>query len=216
LIKAMAENLSADDRPFLEGLTKDRAPSVREAADRLLARMPGSPQAAKHLQDCLSRIKRAKAGLLRRRVTLQLAYPATVKEWQREAWAIATVGTIALDDFAKGLALTVDELVGAAADDQVLMMVLAAEATQARRHDVLAEVVRNGAANAWAALVQVDDLEILPEAAAAWSAAAIQPDLWADLPVAALTRLYEKLRQPLPQPTPERLLAASASPRTLQ
>lgn len=219
LVKALAENLSPADGPFLEGLAKDRAPTVREAAEGLLARLPGSPQAAKHLQDCLSRIKRVKTGALRRRTVLQLDYPATVEVWQREPWAVTTFGTISLDDFAKGLELSVDEVVSAAADDHILTMVLAVQASQARCYDLLARLVRERAAagavelaceHAWAAMVQVDDLDI-PDPVA-WSVAAIQPDLWSDLmPVGiSLTRLYAKLRMPLLEPTAQALLASKA------
>jgi hypothetical protein len=90
-----------------------------------------------------------------------------------------------------------------------LMTVLAAQASQARRYDLLARVVREGAANAWAAIVHAADLDIPPDSAA-WSDVAIQPDLWGELPIAGLIRLYERLRQPLPPPTAERLLASKA------
>jgi len=208
LVKTLAENLSQADRPFLEGLAKDRAPTVREAAESLLARLPGSQQAAKRLEECLSRIKRASAGVLRRRTALQLDYPATVKEWQRETWAISTFSTIALDDFAKGLELSIDEVVAAAVDDQTLSTVLAVQASQARRYDLLTRLVRERAANAWIAMVQSDDVEIVDPAA--WSAAAIQPDLWTEMFGDPLIRLYAKLRMPLPAPTAERLLASQA------
>jgi hypothetical protein len=207
LVKALAENLSQADQAFLEGLAKDRAPTVREAAESLLARLPGSPQAAKRLDECMSRIKRTTEGVLRRRMALQLDYPATVKESQRETWAISTFGTIALDDFAKGLGLSIDEIAAATAYDQMLSTVLAVQASQSRRYDLLARLVREGLVYAWVAMVEVDDIDILdPEA---WSAAAIQPDLWRDMP-GALMRLYAKLRTPLPAPTAERLLASKA------
>jgi hypothetical protein len=209
LVKALSENLSQADQPFLGGLAKDRAPTVREAAESLLARLPGSPQAAKRLEECLSRIKRAKAGVLRRHTVLELDYPATIKEWQREAWAITTFGTIALDDFAKSLGLSIDALVAATADDQMLSTVLAVQASQARRYDLLARLVRERVANAWVVMAQADDLDILDPVA--WSAAAIQPDLWTEMPVAVLLmRLYAKLRMPLPAPTSERVLASKA------
>jgi len=209
LVKALAENLSPADQPFLEGLAKDRAPTVREAAESLLARLPGSQQAAKRLEECLSRIKRAKAGVLRRHTVLQLDYPATVKEWQRETWAASTFGTISLDDFAKGLELSIDEIVTATADDQILSTVLAVQASQAQRYDLLARLVRERAVNAWVAMVEADDLDI-PDPAA-WSAAVIQPDLWPEMPVAVLLmRLLIKLKAPLSAPIAERLLASKA------
>jgi hypothetical protein len=208
LVKALAENLSPADQSFLEGLAKDRAPTVREAAESLLARLPGSQQAAKRLEECLSRIKRASGGMLRRRTVVQLDYPATVKEWQRETWAISTFGSISLDDFAKGLELSIDEVAAASADDPILSTVLAVQASQARRYDLLARLVRERAVNAWVAMVQVDDLDILDPGA--WSAAAIQPDLWTEVPGDPLIRLYAKLRMSLPPPTAERLLASKA------
>jgi len=207
LVKALSENLSLADQPFLEGLAKDRAPTVREAAEGLLARLPGSPQAAKLLQECLSRIKRVSAGGLRRRTALQLEYPATVKEWQREAWGISTFGTIALDDFAKGLGLSIDEVAEATSYDPILSTVLAVQTSQSRRYDLLARLVREGLVHAWVAMVQADDIDILDPAA--WSAAAIQPDLWREIP-GAVMRLYAKLRAPLPAPTAEQLLASKA------
>ena len=215
LIKAMSERLSTADASFLEGLSKDRAPSVREAAEALLARLPGSAQAAKRLQDCLSRIKKTKAGRLRRRVVLQLDYPATVHEVQRPNWAVATFGTIALDDFAATLELSVDEIVAASADDQVLMLVLAVQASLARRYDLLSRLIRGGAANAWTALVQANDIDVPPESAPAWSEAAIQPDLWTELPVEGLMDLYAKLRQPLPRQVAESVLASKVWRDTL-
>jgi len=209
LVKALSENLSPADQPFLDGLLKDRAPTVREAAEGLLARLPGSPQAAKQLQECLSRIKRTSAGVLRRRAALQLDYPATIKEWQREDWAVSTFGTIALDDFAKGLELSIDEVVAAAADDQILSTVLAVQASQARRYDLLARLVRERATHAWIAMVGADDLDIVDPPA--WSAAAIHFDLWTEMAGPTLMmRLYAKLRSPLPAPTAERLLASKA------
>jgi len=207
LVKALAENLSLADQPFLEGLAKDRAPTVREAAESLLARLPSSAQAAKRLEECLSRIKRVTGGLLRRRTALQLDYPVTVKEWQREAWAINTFGTIALDDFAKGLELSIDEVAEATSYDPILSTVLAVQASQARHYDLLARLVREGLVHAWVTMVQADDLDILDPAA--WSAAAIQPDLWREMPP-ALMRLYARLRAPLPTPTGESLLGSKA------
>jgi hypothetical protein len=90
-----------------------------------------------------------------------------------------------------------------------LSTVLAVQASQTRRYDLVARLVRERAANAWVAMVQADDLDILDPAA--WSAAAIQPELWTEMPVAVLLkRLRIKLRAPLPAPTAERLLAAKA------
>src|SRR5262249_21049764 len=94
------------------------------------------------------------------------------------------------------------------ADDQILSTVLAVQASQARRYDLLTRLVRECAANAWIAMVQADDIEIVDPVS--WSAAAIQPDLWTEMFGGPLIRLYAKLRMPLPAPTAERLLASTA------
>jgi hypothetical protein len=91
----------------------------------------------------------------------------------------------------------------------MLSTVLAVQASQARRYDLLARLVRERVANAWVVMAQADDLDILDPVA--WSAAAIQPDLWTEMPVAVLLmRLYAKLRMPLPAPTSGRVLASKA------
>ncbi|MBV8567999.1 MAG: hypothetical protein JO273_21340 [Methylobacteriaceae bacterium] len=212
LVKALAERLSPADAPFLEGLANDRAPSVREAAESLLARLPGSPLAAKRLKDCLSRIKAQKRGVLRQRTVLTIDYPATLQDWQRLSWALATFGALGLGDFAQGLGLSVDELVEPAADDPNLATILALQASQEGRFDLLARLVRNGAANAWTSILQVDDFRVSePSVAAAWSASAIQPDLWQEMPqAAAFVRLYERLRMPLLERVVTCLFASTA------
>src|SRR5262249_2642932 len=119
LVKAMATDLSPADAPFLEGLTKDRARSVAEAAEIHLALVAGSSQRAERIRECLSRIKRTKEGFLRRRTVLRLDYPATVlkQEYQQTTWAIATFGSLSLDDLAGGLGVSTDEVIAGAKDD---------------------------------------------------------------------------------------------------
>ena len=51
LLHALAVRLSADDRPFLEGLVGDRADSVKQVAARLLAQVPGTPAHAARLAE---------------------------------------------------------------------------------------------------------------------------------------------------------------------
>jgi hypothetical protein len=210
LVKAMAENLSPADAPFLASLTKDRAPSIREATESLLAMLPGSPQRAKRLQDFVGRIKRTKAGL-RRRTVLEFDYPATVKEEQRESWAVAMFAWMPLEDVANGLGLAVDEIVDSAASDPVLTTILAIQLSRAARFDLLARLVHERAPFAWMAMVRLDGLVFADRASAqAWSAAAIQPKRWAQFPpVAELGLLYDKFREPLPEAIAEDLLSST-------
>lgn len=212
LLNALGANLSPADCAFLEGLAKDRAPSVRELAEEMLARLPGTAQAAKRLAECLSRIKVTKGGLLRRRAVLRIEFPATVHEPQRAFWAVSTFGAIGPDDFAGALGVSLDEIVAAAAGDPILSRVLGVQATRARRYDLLARLVRDDPASAWAPMDGSGDSGVLePASVPAWSAAVIQPDVWKDMPNhLALESVYRKVRSPLAEPVARSLLASQA------
>jgi Family of unknown function (DUF5691) len=210
LLQALGENLSLADAAFLETLAKDRAPSVRDAAEELLTRVPGSAQAAKRLQDCLGRVKMTKSGLLRRRDALRIEFPATAKDdSQRWYWAVNTFGPIALDAFADAFGLSVDDLVAAVADDKILTRVLAVQAARGRHYELLTRLVRDDPAN-WVAITWADDPDVF-DPPSALAEAAVQPDLWPELPDAvSLHPIYRKLRAPLPEATARRLLASKA------
>ena len=210
LLAALAVRLSASDRPFLDSIAKDRAPSVRDTAAALIARLPGTEAAASRLRDVLSRVRASKTGLLRRRAVLELDYPATVKPEQRETWAAAAFAGVALDDLASGLGLAVDALVSAAAADPVLTTVLALLASAERRNDLLGHLTANGAAHAWERMVWAEDFD--PPDVAAWSLSALRPDLWSGMPqnAATLGRLHERIRTALPPRIIELLLSAPA------
>jgi uncharacterized protein DUF5691 len=212
LLNALNVNLSPADLPFLESLAKDRAPSVRDAAADVLSRLPGTAQAAKRLEECLSRIKMTKGGLLRRRTVLRIDFPATVQEPQRTFWAIGTFGAIGLEEFAAALGLSADEIVTAAADDQILSGILAVQAARARRYDLVARLVRDDTANAWVIIDWSGDPDGLdPASAPAWSAAVVQPDVWKDMPHhLALESIYRKMRGPLAEPAARSILASRA------
>src|SRR5690606_31471129 len=79
LVDALATGLGTADQPFLESLAGDRAPSVKQAVTRLLARLPGTGAAQAQVDELRSRIVEGKAGLLRKRVTLTLQLPANLK-----------------------------------------------------------------------------------------------------------------------------------------
>jgi hypothetical protein len=212
LVNALDVSLSLADRPFLEGLAKDRAPSVREAAEDMLAGLPGTAQAAKRLEECLGRIKVTKGGLLRRRAVIRIEFPATVHEPQRALWAVSTFGAIGPEEFAGALGLSIDEIVAAVAGDPILSRVLAVQATRTRRYDLLARVVRDNPASAWAPMDGSGDPAALdPASVLAWSAAVIQPDVWKDMPNhLALEQVYRKVRSPLAESTARSLLASQA------
>jgi hypothetical protein len=211
LVKALAEGLGPDDHPLLESLAKDRAPTVRDAAAALLAKLPGSPQSASRLADALGRIKQTKAGLINRRIVLKLDYPATVKDGQHAAWAVATFAGLGLKTLADALKLSVEAMV-AAADDPGLTAVFAQQAAAERRFELLHHLVRNGAGDAWMSMAQAGELGFSdPDAIAAWSAAAIAPELWQDMPAGLwLQQLHGLLRMPLPPQTAQQILVSRA------
>jgi len=210
LLRALGENLSLADAVFLETLLKDRAPSVREGAEEMLARIPGTAQAAKRFQEGLDRVKVTKSGLLRRRDVLRIEFPATAKDdSQRRGWALNTIGAVPLDAFVDACGLSIDELIATAANDRILASVLTVQAVRARRYDLLARLVRDDPSNLLAISFVADPDVLDPPLALA--SAVIQPDLWSDLPDAAsLHMVYQKLRAPLPEPTARSLLASKA------
>jgi hypothetical protein len=223
LVDALAHRLSPADAPFLEGLAGDRAPTVREAAVRLLMCIPGTDASDGLLSDLVGRIKVSTSGLLRRRRVLALEPPANL---QRSAdavtssevarrWAATTYAGIGLDALAASLDLSVADMIEAASEDEPLLALLARRASIEMRLDILAAIVREHACNAWADAIWTaegttsevhDDTALIR-----WSEAALVPALWPALPSGNdLERLYGFLRRPMPRPQADELLRAPA------
>jgi hypothetical protein len=213
LLGALASGLSAADAPFLESLAKDRAPSVREEAQRLLKFIPGTAAAQDRLRDLVARTKVGTAGLLRRRKTLTLERPANLQSLANadRAWAAGEYAGLPLDEMAAGFAMTVPDMIAAAADDAALIALFARQASIERRFDLLATIVREHAADAWVDAVEAG-AELLDDATAErWCAAALVPQLWPALPRPAdIARLYGVLRRPLPLAQARELLQSQA------
>jgi hypothetical protein len=222
LVDALSHRLSAADGPFLEGLAGDRAPTVREAAARLLKRIPGTDAADGLLKDLVGRIKVSAAGVLRQRRVIALEPPANL---QRTAdtitsgevarrWAATTFAGVGLDALAASLGLSVADMVEAASQDGPLLALLTRLASIEMRLDILAAIVREHACNAWTdAIWAVDETtpEIDDSMLVLWSEAALAPTLWPALPNGSdLERLYGFLRRPMPRPQAEELLRAPA------
>lgn len=211
LVNALRDRLSAADGPFFESVAKDRAATVREAAAALLARLPNSTASATRLSNCLSRIERGKTGLLRRRVTLRLTFPATIVDAeQRRVWACNNFSGLTLEDLAGGLGLGVEAMIEAASDDAVLTMLLAVFATTGERYDVLRRLVDRGAVDAWERIVYV--VGFAPADLPAWIDAALRPAAWTSLPSMpfTFTALYGRMHMPLPASIAEGILKSSA------
>ncbi|SNT09109.1 hypothetical protein SAMN05421770_104120 [Granulicella rosea] len=147
LLQALQIELSDADRPFLEGLKKDRAPRVRTLAQRLLARL-GAGEENPALAACLERIQRGQTGLLRKRPALSLQLPANTQAFAASRWIRQTVLDVSFEELAKALSLTETEIVEAAARDANLLLALAVMATTDNRLDLLAAIVAH-LPNAW-------------------------------------------------------------------
>ena len=210
LVSALIVRLTGQDQPFLEGLAKDRAPTVREAAEAMLARLPGSPQSQARLAEVIGRIKVAKAGIFRQRRKLTLEFPATVRDWQRENWARATFAGLGLDTVAAALGMDVEDL-PAASEDAALSAVLATRALIEGRFSLLAKF-EAGKANVWAVLDRPEDLDLSSEDSAdALVGALVQSSAWKELPsIHYFAKLYLVTHRQLQPQLFKQLLASGA------
>jgi hypothetical protein len=120
LLQGLRPGLSSADRPFLEGLAKDRAPRVRELAERYLSRLPGAAGQNPALKSVMERIARGQTGFLRKRPTLTLELPATVTGESWRAWVLESFENVDLEELAQALGLQSAEMIAAAAQDRCL------------------------------------------------------------------------------------------------
>lgn len=155
LIDALATGLSGDDRTFLEGLANDRAPTVKQAVTRLLARLPGTGAAAAQIEELVSRITEGKAGLLRKRVTLKLQLPANLKGPAPIAdWLATNFGAVSSTALAAAFGMSGEAMLEAAQDDDKLVKGLAFAACAGREWSLLAEIARRHAPGIWTEFLQ--------------------------------------------------------------
>lgn len=120
LLQALRPGLGPADKPFLEGLAKDRAPRVGELAERYLSRLPGAAGQNSALAAVMERIVRGETGFLRKRTTLKLELPATVREDNWQGWVAQLFEDVELEELADALGLQSAELISAAAQDRCL------------------------------------------------------------------------------------------------
>ncbi len=158
LLSALREGLGPDDVAFLKGLEKDRAPRVRELAQRLLGRLPGHEGDNPALRNVLDRIQKGQAGLLRKRPILKLELPATVNAALAAHWVGEAFDQISLDELASALGMTVADLAPAAEKDDNLLLGFALMAARDGRLDVLATIVDSYLPDAFKYLLGKSDL----------------------------------------------------------
>lgn len=212
LLGAMQSSLSKDDLAFLEPLKKDRAPRVRVLAARLVARLSGTGGENPALQECLSRIERSKAGILRKRPALKLTLPATVKEPEAPRWLAEQFASVGIDEFALALDIDPAALVDAAEKDSNLLLALAMMASAECRWTMLEEIVTGALPEAWGRMSECGWSGLDPLSAAQrqeWVAVAVCPQKW--IPPAGVAQWSWLLRQvegPLPAPVMDQILKA--------
>ncbi|WP_298468795.1 DUF5691 domain-containing protein [uncultured Erythrobacter sp.] len=155
LINALATGLGSDDREFLETLTKDRAPTVKQAVTRLLARLPGTGAAAEQVEELVSRIKRGTVGLLRKRTTLKLELPATVRSPAAETdWLALNFGAVSNHALAEAFGMEPGAMLEAARDDGRLVCGIAFAACVERDWPLLSKISTNHAQDIWISFLQ--------------------------------------------------------------
>ena len=109
LVETLQVGLSEADRPFLEGLSKDRARTVKERAQELLAHLRGTEAYEERLGRALE-LFTVKKGLLHRRGTLTVKLPAARRGVDPGAALRASLSGIWLSDLCRGLGLSLDQL----------------------------------------------------------------------------------------------------------
>ena len=210
-IATLALGLTADDQALLESATNDRSKSVKDAAEALLARLPGTAAQARRLADALSLLEVKKTGLLRRKSVLALKRPNAVKPGDVGHFLAAAFDGLSLAALASGVAMTIEDFVQAAADDPALAEALHLMCVRERRID-LADIL-SGQVEDDAVRVFDTAAKLLPDLAETDRIDIVRsltrPRRWRKLPPGLSWRqLYEGLGGPLPKEIAEQILDA--------
>lgn len=212
LLAALQIGLSSADAAFLESLAKDRAPRVRGLAQRLLARLPNTHASNPALTECLSRIQRSHAGMLKKRTALKLELPATVKEHETNRWINEEFADVGLDELARALEMDLDVLFDAAEKDPNLLFALAAMAANERRFGLLQRIAGGPLPDACGRMCDASWDEASSFSAAereSWVTALLHPRKWMPAPSPLpWTWLHKRMEGPLPAPLMHDILRA--------
>jgi len=211
LLAALRAGLSADDLPFLESLAGDRAPTVKALAAELAGHVPGGRSFETAIEDAVSRLRVTTSGARDKTVKVTAVYPADIRNWQRLSWAFGRIGGLPLDELAKRLGISVDDLTMGAAGDPDLAAALLRRAIVECRFALVAALIGAGA-DLWPALAPGEDADLAvlrdEAAAGAFIAAALRPGMWTELPSGCEPeRLYVLLRRALPPDVGQEIMA---------
>lgn len=220
LIDALGSGLTSADRPFLESLAADRAPTVKRAVTRLLARLPGTGAAEAQIAEVLSRITRGSTGLLRRRVTLSLQMPANVKSAAAEIdWLATNFGGIGCSALAGALGMTPTALLEAAHDDGRLLRGIAFSACAERNWPVIGGIANGRLPDIWTSFLQTGLASfglVTASERSDWASAAIQERLsLSSLDRHLLSALHAAMEGPLPLAQARAVFRAATQSRYL-
>lgn len=220
LIDALGSGLTSADRPFLESLAADRAPTVKRAVTRLLARLPGTGAAEAQIAEVLSRITRGSTGLLRRRVTLSLQMPANVKSAAAEIdWLATNFGGIGCSALAGALGMTPTALLEAAHDDGRLLRGIAFSACAERNWPVIGGIANGRLPDIWTSFLQTGLASfglVTASERSDWASAAIpeRPSL-SSLDRHLVSALHAAMEGPLPLAQARSVFRAATQSRYL-
>jgi Family of unknown function (DUF5691) len=137
LVTILAVKLSEKDRVFLEGLSQDRAQSVRDAATSLLERVRGTDAFARRIENLKEQIKVASSGILRRSKVLKFAAQSTAKRDDVLATQRVLLYGLNLADIAAALGEPKDALMDAAENSDKAGMISVLLLTQAAKEGLL-------------------------------------------------------------------------------
>lgn len=211
LLSTLQIGLSADDRPFLESVQRDRASRVRTIVQRLIGAVSGQAAENPAVAACMERIQKSKTGVLKKRATLKLELPATVREHEANRWIQEQFAEVTLNEFARACELTESELVEAAEKDKNLLFALALMASRERRF-VLLTTITDEIPDAWGRMSGLNwEGSLLDDSdeRQAWAEALVRPKKWLpEIPFPAWSWLHQQMEGPLPADIMSEILAS--------
>jgi hypothetical protein len=219
LLATMQVGLAAEDKLFLQGIEKDRAPRVRNLVQRLLSRLPGETSENPALAAVLSRLQQTHAGKLRKRQVLKLELPANVKEQTASRWVHDEFQDVSLDELASALKLSSHELVRQAEDDSNLLFALGLMASREKQFDLLTSLAVL-VPDLWSRMSSVDFEEPLFSNTTErdrWAVSLLHPESWdSEAATPGWVWLLQRMEGPLPASVMKELLHSKWWKRVLK
>jgi hypothetical protein len=211
LVLALNAGLSAADQAFLEGLEKDRAESVRTAAAKLLAVLPGTAAYNERLSRAAASFQVKPAKTPRQKTQIEFTRPKGPPAQHIGLETYLLFENIGAQDLAARFDMPVEAFLEALPDgEEALLGALLRTAIANRRDDVAAALAPRLSAGAIDMfLMYMPDLSALPEMQAALLGRFAARLEQGSYPRSyAFAALLGRLAGPLPLETAQRLLAS--------